>query len=133
MKETPLPTAKEIQHLVSFLPRLYAEGMSPVRKWHGGATEEEGVFQWPWPEYEEVVSEFFHAASRDCWFDYGYLSKGAAEMLSNAQVVRNADLAQIKTMLTYCVRGERFCDGHWAAMIKGGHIRRLLERLRELV
>ena len=39
---------------------------------------------------------------------------------------------QIKTMLTYCVRGERFGDGHWAAMIEGGHVRRLLERLTEM-
>ena len=35
-------------------------------------------------------------------------------------------------MLTFCVRGERFCDGHWAAMIEGGQVRRLLERLAEL-
>jgi hypothetical protein len=46
--------------------------------------------------------------------------------------VRNATLDQIKTMLTYCVRGERVCDGHWCAMIEGGHVRRLLERLAEL-
>ena len=32
-------------------------------------------------------------------------------------------------MLTYYVRGERFCDGHLDAMITEGHIRRLLERL----
>jgi hypothetical protein len=37
-----------------------------------------------------------------------------------------------KTMLTFCVWGERFCDGHWAAMNQGGHVRRLLERLAEL-
>ena len=35
-------------------------------------------------------------------------------------------------MLTFCVRGERFCDGHWAAMIEGGQVRRLLERLKEI-
>jgi hypothetical protein len=27
------------------------------------------------------------------------------------------------------VRGERFCDGHWAAMLEQGHLRRWLERL----
>jgi hypothetical protein len=35
-------------------------------------------------------------------------------------------------MLTYCVRGERFSDGHWGAMIEAGYVRRLLERLAEL-
>ena len=40
-----------------------------------------------------------------------------------------ATLSRIKTMMTYCLRGERFCDGHWDAMIGDGHIRRLFERL----
>ncbi|MFN8413162.1 MAG: DUF6508 domain-containing protein [Anaerolineales bacterium] len=35
-------------------------------------------------------------------------------------------------MLTFCVRGERFSDGHWGAMIEEGYIRRLLERLIEI-
>jgi hypothetical protein len=35
-------------------------------------------------------------------------------------------------MLTYCVRGERFSEGHWGAMIEQGHVRRLLERLVEI-
>ena len=46
--------------------------------------------------------------------------------------MRTASLAQIKTMLTFCVRGERFSDGHWGAMIAKVHIRRLLERLNEI-
>ena len=32
-------------------------------------------------------------------------------------------------MLTFCVRGERFSDGHWAEMIEKGYIRQLLEQL----
>ena len=32
-------------------------------------------------------------------------------------------------MLTFCVRGERFSDGHWAEMIEVGYIGFLLERL----
>lgn len=53
-------------------------------------------------------------------------------MLEDDEVVNTADLAQIKTMLTYCVRGERFCEGHWSAMIEDGDVRRLLQRLAEL-
>jgi hypothetical protein len=30
------------------------------------------------------------------------------------------------------VRGERFNEGHWGAMIEQGYVRRLLERLAEL-
>jgi hypothetical protein len=35
-------------------------------------------------------------------------------------------------MLTFCVRGERFSDGHWAAVIGQRYISRLLERLNEI-
>ena len=53
-------------------------------------------------------------------------------MLEDQQAVETAELGQIKTMITYCVRGERFCDGHWGAMIELGHISRLLQRLSQL-
>jgi hypothetical protein len=53
-------------------------------------------------------------------------------MLRDVEFVKNSSLDQIKTMLTYCVRGERFCDGHWQVMVEGGYIRSLLERLSEL-
>jgi hypothetical protein len=46
--------------------------------------------------------------------------------------LKAADLSQIKTMLTYCVRGERFSEGFWGEMIERGYILRLLERLDEL-
>lgn len=53
-------------------------------------------------------------------------------MLADVQRVKRATLAEIKTLLTFCVRGERFSDGFWASMITEGHVRRLLERLRHL-
>jgi hypothetical protein len=53
-------------------------------------------------------------------------------MLRDEELVRTASLAQIKTMLTFCVRGERFSDGHWGAMVEKGYIRRILERLNEI-
>jgi hypothetical protein len=30
-------------------------------------------------------------------------------------------LESIKTLLTYCVRGVRFCDGHWESIIQSGY------------
>ena len=53
-------------------------------------------------------------------------------MLQDDAFVRRATLAEIKTMLTYCVRGERFSDGHWAAVLKSGRIVAILKRLRVL-
>ncbi len=130
--KTRLPTTQEIEELISFLPRLYAAGFTPIKRWGGGTKDENGVITIPWPEYEKIVEEFFRVASRDFWIDYAYRSEDAGRMIENDDFIKAADLAQVKTMLTFCVRGERFCDGHWGAMIERGHIRRLLQRLAEL-
>jgi hypothetical protein len=46
--------------------------------------------------------------------------------------IEDADLATLRELLTWMVRGERFCTGHWAAMLSGGHLRRWLHRLAQL-
>ncbi|OHB78940.1 MAG: hypothetical protein A2Z25_21430 [Planctomycetes bacterium RBG_16_55_9] len=130
--KTRMPTQQEINELVGFLPRLYGEQLTPIKKWNGGRQGQDGVFIMPGPEYDPVVDEFFRVASKECWADYDYPPEEAGRMLENPDVIKTADINQIKTMLTYCVRGERFCDGHWSAMIEGGHVRRLLERLAEI-
>ncbi|MCJ7453189.1 MAG: DUF6508 domain-containing protein, partial [Steroidobacteraceae bacterium] len=126
------PTQRDIDALVAFLPRLYADGVDPIRDWGGGEKQADGAYVMPWPEYEDVVKEFFEAAGQDCWIDFKYDPIEAGRMLEDEALVRRASLDDIKTMLTYCVRGERFSEGHWAAMIEAGHVRRLLERLEEL-
>ena len=130
--KTSLPTYQEMQELAAFLPRLYSEGFKPVVKWNGGDRGEDGIFRLPYPVYDPVVEEFFQHAASECWLDYEYRPEEAARMLSDEGFVKSASLLQIKTMLTFCVRGERFSDGHWAEMIENGNIRRILERINVL-
>ena len=131
MKNSQQPFPQEIEELTAFLPRLYAEGFSPVKKWEGGQKQTDGSFTLPYPEYDPLVEEFFRLVSSR-WLDYEYNPEQAYQMLKDEDLVKRASLAQIKTMLTFCVRGERFSDGHWGAMIEKGYIRRLLERLNEI-
>jgi hypothetical protein len=128
MDQNQLPTLQEIEELTAFLPRLYAEGFSPITNWSGGEKQKDSSLTLPYPDYDPLVEEFFRSVSRS-WLDYEYDPEQAYEMLKNANLVKTASLSQIKTMLTFCVRGERFSDGHWGAMIEQGYIRLLLERL----
>lgn len=132
MAKTRMPTSRDIARLVAFLPRLCADGFVPILRWGGGTRQQDGAITMPWPEYAPEVYEFFEMASKDCWCDFAYDPEQAGRMLQDPQFVKTATLEQVRTMLTYCVRGERFCDGHWGEMIEGGHIHRLLERLAEL-
>lgn len=130
---TPLsPTLHDFDELLAFLPLLAAEGFEPVEGWRGGTRTEDGAITLPWPQYNQTVAAFMQTAAKEPWCDYDYQPGQAAAMLQDQDAVKRASLAEIKTMLTYCVRGERFSDGHWAAMIEQGYIRRLLERLRDL-
>lgn len=86
----------------------------------------------PWPEYDPIVVEFIKVAERGCWTDPEYLTKSAGQMLDDKDAVKTADVDQIKTMLTFCVRGERFFTGHWGNVIENGYVHQLLKRLVEL-
>ncbi|HSL44924.1 MAG TPA: DUF6508 domain-containing protein [Anaerolineales bacterium] len=132
MKPTRLPALQEIEALTAFLPRLYAAGFSPIVTWEGGGKNKDGSYSLPYPKYDPLVEEFFGHVSSDGWLDYEYNPEQAYQMLKDEQVVKAASLPQIKSMLTFCVRGERFSDGHWGAMIEKGYVRRLLERLNEI-
>jgi hypothetical protein len=131
MKKTELPTLQNIEELTAYLPRLYEKGFLPMPKWEGGETLRDGSYSVPYPAYHPLVEEFFRKVS-GAWLDYEYDPEQAYQMLKDENAVKNASLPQIKTMLTFCVRGERFSDGHWGEMIGKGYIRRLLERLNEI-
>jgi hypothetical protein len=131
MENSDSPTLQEIETLTVYLPRLYAEGFSPVKQWNGGK-QKDGSFTLPYPDYDPLVEEFYRAISAGGWLDYEYNPEQAYQMLRDETQVRSASLSQIKTMLTFCVRGEHFSDGHWAEMIEKGYIRRLLERLNAI-
>jgi len=132
MKNTRLPTLEEIETLTSFLPRLYAEGFSPVAHWYASEKLKDCSYTLPDPKYNPLVQEFFRRVSDDGWLDYEYNPDQGYQMLQDEKLIKTASLPQIQTMLTFCVRGERFSDGHWEGMIEQGHIRRLLERLHEI-
>jgi hypothetical protein len=70
MKKSRLPTVQEIKELTAFLPRLYAEGFSPIESWSGGEKQKDGSFTLPYPNYHPIVKEFFGAVSSGGWLDY---------------------------------------------------------------
>lgn len=131
---SPIPTASDFDELTSYMAVLYASSFDPVRRWHGGDSNENGgsIAILPWPEYEETVKQFFSAAARACWSDHDYASKHIDKVINDPSRVTSATLEEIKSMLTWCVRGERFCDGHWGAAIERGYVRNILQRLQAL-
>jgi hypothetical protein len=127
-------TCERIDELLRFFPLLGQPDKKLEPKWHGleGRTGEEGVITMPYPSYPSEVEEFFRLAGQPWWSDRGYDPETAGKMLADDALVALASLSQIKTMLTFCVRGERFCDGHWGAVIREGRVGALLRRLQHI-
>jgi len=124
-------TIEKMDQLLVFLPAFNCPGRRFVKGWRGQA---DCPFNTGLPTriYEEDVRLFFDAAAQPYWTDRTYSPQAAAEMLKDDQRIGKATLGEIKSMLTYCVRGERFIDGHWGNMLSSGKIMRILERLQVL-
>jgi hypothetical protein len=125
-------TAERIDQLLRFLPLFDVPGKAFTKEWTETELKPGGWLIPPYPEYTDEVIEFFRLAGQPCWCDYSYETQEAENMLQEGDVVNQASLDAIKTMLTYCVRGERFCDGHWESMLQSGRIVSLLSRLKQL-
>lgn len=117
-------TPQKIDDLLAFLPR-FTPDREYIKEWHTG----DGFY---WPVYHDDVAAFYLLAGESCWMDYGYNPAEAGKMVADDEFIAQADLTAVKTMLTFCVRGERFSDGHWAAMLKNGRIQAILKRLQTL-
>lgn len=126
-------TLERIDELVRFLPLFDSLGPKTEPTWSGlDQKPTDGVFAMPYPTYPPAVEEFFAVAAQEWWNDSSYDPSGAADQVRNDSAIAAASLSQIRSMLTFCVRGERFSDGHWAEMVKGGRIRAMLRRLKQL-
>lgn len=133
MKDEALITWKEMDELLAFLPAFDVPCRDfTVQQDAQGSREGAGGFSQAYPRYCEDVQAFFRLAGQPCWCDYEYIPHHAADLLEDEERVRNATLGEIKTLLTFCVRGERFMDGHWGAMLKSGKLVRILKRLAVL-
>jgi hypothetical protein len=118
--------------LLRFLPAFNVPGRDFLVRWAGGERTEDGAITFPYPVYCDDVLAFFRLAGLPPWCDYAYNPRRAAAMLADDALIERATLAEIVTLLTYCVRGERFCDGHWEMLLKAGRVQAILCRLAAL-
>jgi Family of unknown function (DUF6508) len=126
------PTRTAADELVAFLADFERPDRGPIVTWVEPKHLADGSMTMPYPIYAEDVDVFFSKAGAAAWCDKHYTDKPVESWLADDAFIAGATLDQMKSMLTYCVRGERFCDGFWASLIERGRIAKLLRRLNEL-
>lgn len=132
MKNAPLPTSKQIDHLLMYYPVLCAEGFDPFQPGSPSASIPPGGFLPSSPNYQALVIEFFNLLAQECWLDHDYDPAEAYRVLTDPQRLKAADLSTLRSLFTWCLRGERFCEGHWGQVITSGVLRDIMNRLREI-
>jgi hypothetical protein len=121
MNEQDRLAHQKIDELLQFLPAFEEPDRLFIKKWEHYH-----------PVYAADVTQFVRLASDPWWMNTGYQLNQAGQMLADDAVVQSASLEQIKTMLTYFVRGERFSDGHWGRLLENGRVQALLHRLQSI-
>ena len=129
----PEPITRErIDELIQFAPAFEAPGREFYTRWEGGDKNADGVISMPYPVYPADVEQFFRLLGQTCWLDFDYNPERAGVMLNDDALIAQATLDEIRTMFTYCLRGERFSDGFWGSVLERGRVQLVLRRLLEL-
>jgi uncharacterized protein DUF6508 len=125
-----MSTTKQIDAILPYLDRFIEPGFT-VGDWCRHSVPG----QVPWFEYSKPASEFQKALYDNRWitpsFNWGEWQEAAREYVEQPEKIGSADAETIQKLFTSHVRGDRFCEGHLAAMFENGHIVALLRRLQE--
>lgn len=126
------PDVEAIDVLLAYLPLLEDPKFRIYENEPDRMPGETNVIRIDGPSYSPPVSEFLRAAAAPAWNNTDYQRKNAGEMLVDPRNVAVASLQDIRALLTFCVRAERFCEGSWGERIESGSILSILRRLKEL-
>lgn len=124
-------TGEDIDALLDFLPGFEKPGRT-FAKWGDVEKNADGSISLPFPVYDDDVEDFFRLVGQHGWIDSNYKPEEAGRMLADEDFIKRASPEQVRSMLTYCVRGERFCDGLRESLLIGGQIVLLLRRLEAI-
>lgn len=125
-------TEKKIDQLLHYLPLFSDKNFKWIESRSPREPDENGIYPFPSISYKEEVLTFFRILSDPFWLDRNYLNSNAREILNSEGKISQCTFEQIRALLTYCNRGERFCTGHWNTLFESGKITRILLRLKEL-
>ncbi|MCT2535828.1 DUF6508 domain-containing protein [Aquibacillus koreensis] len=85
-----------------------------------------------YPKYSEQINEFIDDVYKSELMvtDYHRQLEGLDQ--NYERIIPEANVEQLKAVLTYYVRGERLCDGMWESACKEKVFLKILYRLKEL-
>lgn len=114
--------------VLSVLPTLQSETFGP-----GSWVSEPGKF----PHFELTqaamrVLKALHDSGVSYSFDWTAWQPQGERLIHDPAVLAVADLSTLRKLLVMHVRKDRFCEGHFGAMLESGHIAAVLRRVASI-
>jgi hypothetical protein len=126
------PTAGQLRTLAACEALLDAPEFQTGR-WQGGTPGADGVIQMPWFEHSRDLLAFHRAVGGagieldQRWMDWAGTPHGQ-RLLQDPGQVADASPDDLVSLLTACIRGDRFSEGTLAHAVDSGLFRAILRR-----
>ena len=116
--------------LCAYIP--YLENIDPERACKFATKPPDAISTPIGYDYEEELLDFIEALSKSkVLHDPLYIKTPIGEF--DNELIQTENLEFLKTMISWYLRAERFCDGVWAGAVKSGAFLAILRRLEALV
>ena len=122
------PASVDWAAVLAFLPGFDRPNLR-AGEWRG---EGFGAFYAYREEVERFV-ETLYSARVVYEFDWPAWQKKAERYVVVPSALRTARLATLRRLLTLHARKDRFCEGHFAAVLESGHITSILRRVQTIL
>jgi hypothetical protein len=86
-------------------------------------------WQGMYPVYPIEISDFMRLLDSAKWLSRDYQPDEVSQILANIDA---ASMEDIKTILTAALRSERFGDGMWISILKGGTLTAVIARAKDI-
>ena len=83
-----------------------------------------------YPRYPKEISDFMQVLTQEPWVNYSYRPTEISNILNN---IEQANIDEIREVLTGTSRAERFCDGSWENSLQSRMLNPVFKRLREII
>ncbi len=83
--------------------------------------------------YPETITDFMLYLSNSVWNDFNYNPTLIGNKIKEPDYIENADIVEIRSVLTWIHRTEYFSDGHWQTVMESDLLPKIIDRLKILV
>ena len=123
ISDNQVPSQESVAELLPYLEIFYPKGKVIDHVKHQD--------QWTCPTYRDDVDQFFRLVGNKWITRHGIMEKGN-DLFLNKEKIRNATWNDLKSLLTYCIRMNRFSDSAFDDAISQGIIQLVLLRMKAL-